>query len=95
MVDSSIVTQKMINQFSDPDEPVLFSSITKKRSTYNIGQSRVLIVTAQRIYMFENEKMSRKHKITHLAGLINSNKSKEFVLVFPDLKNLHLDGVEN
>lgn len=76
MVDSSsIVTPTMIQQFSDQDEPVLFSSITKKRSTFNIGQSRVLIVTAQRIYMFENQKMSRKHKITHLAGFIKSSKS--------------------
>jgi len=93
MVD--IVTDAMTKQFSDPDEPVLFASIAKKRSTYNIGQARVLIVTTHRIYMFEDQKMSRKHKINHLSAIIKSKASPEFVLVFPELKNLHLEGVED
>ena len=80
---------------SDPDEPVLFASFAKKRSTYNINQSRVLIVTTHRIYMFEDEKMSRKHKIGHLAAIIKSKNSPEFVLIFPELKNLHLEGVSD
>ena len=73
----------------------MYASLTKKRSTYGIGQARVLVVTEHRIYMFENLKMSRKHKITHLSALIKSSLSPEFVLVFPDLKNLHLDGCSN
>ena len=71
-MDSNIVTPAMTKQFSDPDEPVLFASLAKKRSTYNIGQSRVLIVTTHRIYMFEDQKMSRKHKINHLSAIIKS-----------------------
>ena len=37
MVDSNIVTEAMTKQFSDQDEPVLFASPAKKRSTYNIN----------------------------------------------------------
>ena len=85
----------MIKQFSDHSEDVMYASLTKKRSTYGIGQARVLVVTEHRIYMFENLKMSRKHKITHLSAIIKSSLSPEFVLVFPDLKNLHLDGCSN
>jgi len=95
MVDSNIVTDAMTKQFSDPDEPVLFASPAKKRSTYNINQSRVLIVTTHRIYMFEDSKMSRKHKIGHLAAIIKSSVGPEIVLIFPDLKNLHLEGVND
>jgi len=39
--------------------------------------------------------MSRKHKINHLSAIIKSKTSPEFVLVFPELKNLHLEGVDD
>ncbi len=39
--------------------------------------------------------MSRKHKINHLSAIIKSKASPEFVLVFPELKNLHLEGVDD
>lgn len=39
--------------------------------------------------------MSRKHKINHLSAIIKSKISPEFVLVFPELKNLHLEGVDD
>ena len=45
--------------------------------------------------MFEDEKMSRKHKIGHLAAIIKSKNTPEFVLIFPELKNLHLEGVSD
>jgi hypothetical protein len=85
----------MLKQFSDPNEDVMYASMTKKRSTNGIGQKRVLIVTEHRIYLFEDQKISRKHKITHLSAIIRSKVSSELVLVLPDLKNLHLDGCSN
>ena len=83
-----------MDQFSDPNEPILYQSICKKRSTYNVAQQRILIVTGQRVYLFEDGKISRKHKIKHLAGIIKSTKDHSCVLVLPKHKNLHLEGIQ-
>lgn len=74
-MEKKLVTESMQKQFSDPDEPVLFASSAKKKSTFSIGHSRVLILTAQRIYLFDNQQISRKHKITHCTAFIRSSKS--------------------
>lgn len=74
-MEKNLITPAMLSQFSDPDEPVLFISSAKKKSTFNIGPTRVLILTHQRIYLFENQQIARKHKITHCTAFIRSSKS--------------------
>lgn len=39
--------------------------------------------------------MSRKHKITNMSAFIKSTKSDECVMVFPQAKDLRLDGIKN
>lgn len=84
MVDSKItVTPNMISAFSDKEEPILFTSQTKKRSRFGIAQSRILVITYQHIYLFDKDKLSRKHKIKNLNAIIKSSMSNQFVLSFP------------
>jgi Unconventional myosin tail, actin- and lipid-binding len=84
----------LIKQFSNPDEPVLFHCSITKLSRFNFKLSRTLIVTTGHIYVFEDSKINRKHKITNIGAIINSTKSTEMVLVFPMAKDLRLNGLE-
>ena len=51
-------------------------------------------MTTEHIYVFEDGKLNRKHKITNLGAIIKSTKSAEMVLVFPMAKDLRLNGLE-
>ena len=95
MVDSSLVTSAITAQFSDPDEPVIYQTSATKLSRFNLSSSRLVIVTFDHIYVFEGGKMSRKHKITNMSAFIKSTKSNECVMVFPQAKDLRLDGIKN
>lgn len=65
-----------------------------KLSRFNFSLSRTLIVTTEHIYVFEGNKLNRKHKITNISAVIKSTKSTEMVLVFPMAKDLRLNGLE-
>ena len=52
-------------------------------------------MTTEHIYVFEDDKINRKHKITNISAIIKSTKSSEMVLVFPMAKDLRLNGLEN
>jgi len=93
MVESQI-SPAMVKQFSNPDEPVLFHCPITKLSRFNFKLSRTLIVTTEHIYVFEDGKLNRKHKITNIGAIIKSTKSTEMVLVFPMAKDLRLNGLE-
>ena len=76
----SLINPQMVKQFSNPDEPVLFHCSISKLSRYNFNQKRTLIVTTEHIYVFEDTKINRKHKITNIGAIIKSLKSSEMVL---------------
>ena len=52
-------------------------------------------MTTEHIYVFEDDKINRKHKITNISAIIKSTKSTEMVLVFPMAKDLRLNGLED
>lgn len=83
----------MLKAFSDPDEPIMFSSKVNKLSRWNLQQTRVLVQTATHIYLFNNGKLNRKHRITNIAAFIKSSVSTEFVLHFPKGKDLRVVGL--
>ena len=83
MVEKSLVTPAMIAQFSDPEEPIIYQTSAAKLSRFNLTSNRILVVTFDHIYVFEDGRISRKHKITNLSAFIKSTKSNEVVMVFP------------
>ena len=95
MVEASeeCVTPEMMQQFSDPDEFILFQERVSKLSRWNMSQSRILAVTVDHVYLFSNGKLNRKHRITNLAAIIKSNVSSEIVLHFPKAKDLRITGL--
>lgn len=95
MVEADIVTEQMIAQFVDPDDPVMYSNKITKLSRYNFKQSRVFIITADFIYIFSGNKLNRRHKIGNLVAIIMSDGTPEFVLHFPQAKDLRVTGLTN
>ena len=93
MVESQ-VNPLMIQQFSNPDDPILFHCTSTKLSRFNFKLTRTLIVTTEHIYLFEDTKINRKHKITNIGAIIKSTKSTEMVLQFPQAKDLRLNNLD-
>jgi hypothetical protein len=83
----------MIAQFNDPEDPILYQNSIVKLSRYNFKQTRVFCITANFIYIFNGEKINRRHKITNLAAIITAEKTEEFVLHFPNAKDLRVEGL--
>lgn len=76
--------------FSDPDEDILFEENITKISSWGFSQQRALAVTTDHVYVFTAGKISRKHRITNLGAIIQSNVSAELVLHFPSMKDLRI-----
>ena len=93
MVETQHVTEDMIKQFSDPDDPILYQNSIVKLSRYNFKQTRVFCITADFIYIFNGKKINRRHKITNLAAVIMASNNEEFVLHFPNAKDLRVSGL--
>ena len=72
MVEETIVTRTMVEQFSDPQEKLLFAERIKKVSTWNKSQNRILVVTSSMIYVFEKmfwgQQVGRRYPIADLAA---------------------------
>lgn len=83
----------MKKQFSDPDEDIMFEENITKISSWGLSQKRVFCVTIDHVYVFSNAKLSRKHRITNLGAIIQSNLSSELVLHFPKAKDLRITGL--
>ena len=79
--------------FNDPDEPVLFQSKVTKLSRFNIEQKRILVLTGDHIYLFDKQKLNRRHRVTNMAAFIKSTKTTEIVLSFPNAKDLRASGL--
>jgi hypothetical protein len=88
-----IVTKEMRKQFSDPEEDIMFQENITKISSWGLSQRRVLVITIDHVYVFTNSKLSRKHRITNLGAIIQSNLSSELVLHFPKAKDLRITGL--
>ena len=94
MVDSTnLVTDEMEKCFNDPNEPVLFQSKVVKLSRFNIEQRRILVATGDHIYLFDRNKLNRRHRVTNMAAFIKSTKTNEIVLSFPNAKDLRVIGL--
>ena len=93
MVENEFVTSEMIEQFSDPDDPILYQNKIVKLSRYNFKQTRVFCITADFIYIFNGKKINRRHKVTNLVAIIMAEKNEEFVLHFPNAKDLRVSGL--
>ena len=93
MVESNHVTEQMIAQFVDPDDPIMYSNKITKLSRYNFKQSRTFIITADFIYIFSGNKLNRRHKIGNLVAIIISDSKPDFVLHFPAAKDLRVTGL--
>jgi hypothetical protein len=89
------VTPEMIKQFTDPGEPIMFQSKVVKLSRFNIEQRRTLIMTGDHIYLFEKNKLNRRHRVTNMSAIIKSTVSSECVLIFPNAKDLRVVGLTN
>jgi hypothetical protein len=53
----------------------------------------VFIITADFIYIFSGNKLNRRHKIGNLVAIIVSDSTSEFVLHFPQAKDLRVTGL--
>ena len=97
MVDNSEpATIEMINQFVSKEEPILFQSTVKKLTRWNIAQKRILIVTSERFYLFDDyANLIRRHEMTELEAIVKSSISSEIVFVFSmkDSKDLRIAGI--
>ena len=90
-----LVTEDMMKTFNDPDEPVMFQAKVIKLSRYNIEQKRILVLTGDHIYLFEKQKLNRRHRVTNMAAIITSTVEPEVVLSFPNAKDLRMKGLTN
>lgn len=83
----------MHQAFNDPDEPVMFQARVSKLSRYNIEQKRIFVQTGDHIYLFDKEKMNRRHRVINMAAIIMSTVEPEVVLSFPSAKDLRMRGL--
>jgi len=90
MVDTKLVTDAMVKQFVDPKEPIMFAELITKVSRWGFNQTRTLIVTTEHFYLFEEQKLSRKHNLATIIAIIKSKFSSEMVLVFPSKESKDL-----
>ena len=88
-----VVTDKMKSTFHDQDEPIMFQAKVIKLSRYNIEQRRVLVLTGDHIYLFDKQKLNRRHRVTNMAAIIKSSVEQEVVLSFPNAKDLRMRGL--
>ena len=64
-----------------------------KLSRFNIEQRRVVILTGDHIYLFDKNNLNRRHRVTNMSAIIKSTVSTEVVLVFPNAKDLRMQGL--
>ena len=93
MVEENLITEEMEKCFNDPNEPVMFSAKVVKLSRFNIQQARTLVLSGDHIYLFEKNKLNRRHRLTNMAAYIKSTVSNEVVLSFPNAKDLRVKGL--
>ena len=89
----NLVTESMKATFNDQDEPIMFQAKVIKLSRYNIEQRRILVQTGDHIYLFEKQKLNRRHRVTNMAAIIISTVEEEVVLSFPNAKDLRMRGL--
>ena len=87
------MTPEMVQQFTDPGEPVMFQAKIVKLSRFNIEQRRVVILTGDHIYLFDRNNLNRRHRVTNMSAIIKSTVSSEVVLVFPNAKDLRMQNL--
>ena len=88
-----LVTEEMKKTFNDQNEPIMFEAKVVKLSRYNIEQRRVLVLTGDHIYLFEKQKLNRRHRVTNMSAIIVSTLEPEIVLSFPNAKDLRMRGL--
>ena len=71
----------------------MFQAKVIKLSRYNIEQRRILVQTGDHIYLFEKQKLNRRHRVTNMAAIIISTVEEEVVLSFPNAKDLRMRGL--
>ena len=98
MVEQTLVTNSMKQQFKTADETVMQQYKIKKVNTWGVSQTRILVLTDSNLYLFEprlvkKAKLSRTYAIVDMAAFIKSKESQQIVICFPSAKDLHLDGL--
>lgn len=83
----------MVKQFHDPGEPVLFQSKVVKLSRFNIEQKRTVVLTGDHLYLFDKNSLNRRHRVTNMSAILKATQSSEVVLVFPNAKDLRMQGL--
>ena len=92
----SCITPKMQNAFVDADEMVMFDQTVQKLTRWNLSQKRILVMTTERLYLFdESSTLIRKQNISQIDAIIKSQTSNEIVFIFPDKdsKDLRVKGL--
>ena len=91
---SDLVSNQMRKNFSDPAADVLFAKEVKKLTRHNDEQERILILAGEHIYLFDANKLQRRHRVLKMAAFIFSTTSTEVVFCFPEAKDLRFTGID-
>lgn len=96
MVES--LTDELVQQFVDPDEPVMVCEPIRKLKTHGApdNQQRVYVMTFERVYAFKNKKRSRLYMIKDVGAIIESSENDaDFTLFFERSDDLHVSIANN
>lgn len=86
----------MQSAFEEPSETVMFDSLVQKLTRWNLSQKRILVMTTERLYLFDEfGKLIRKQNIGQIDAIVKSTLSNEVVFIFPDknTKDLRVKGL--
>ena len=72
MVESLYSNEDLRQHFSHPDDEILLEYKVTKINYQNIEQQRTLITAGNYIYLFNNSKLERRHRITSISAFIIS-----------------------
>jgi len=90
---SDIVTEKMINQFIDPEEYIMVSDKCLKLKANGTADKieRIYVQTTEHIYTFKSGKRSRYYHIKDVGAIIRSSQTDtDFMLFFYNSDDLHI-----
>ena len=54
---------------------------------------RLLVLTGQGMYLFLEDALMRRHAIERFAAIVKSTVSREVVFVYPQSKDLRIQGL--
>lgn len=89
----TLVTEKMSNQFIDPDEFIMVTDCCQKLKANGTVDRlpRIYVMTQEHIYTFKGGRRSRYYHIKDVGAIILSTQTPtDFMLFFYNSDDLHL-----